>query len=150
MSRTKISSKVTWPALRIIISSAVAFIIFFAIDDFEKAKITSLLGAVATNSVTIMSIMIAALAILVSISGSKLIKKMSKTGHFKVLIDSLSFTALAFFSSAISAGVGLFTSGSTAKVMLIFSASLLTYSLLLLLVAGYKLYQTLTHLHETN
>lgn len=144
----KYESTKCWSCLRVVLSSTVAWIVFFAIEGFEKAKITSLLGAVATNSVTIMSIMIAALAILISISGSKLIKEMSKTGHMKVLIDSLSFTALAFFVSAIVAGVGLFSTGVTSRTILVFSSSLLFYALLLLLIAGYRLYQTLIHLHK--
>lgn len=137
-----------WPYIRVVMSSMIACIVFFAIDGFDKNKISSLLGAVATNSVTIMSIMIAALAILISISGSKLVKEMSKTGHMKVLIDSLSFTALAFFVSAIVAGIGLFTTGTTSKLILVFSSSILFFSLLLLLAAGYRLYQTLVHLHK--
>jgi len=62
----------------------------------QPQDIRGLLSLLAQVSATMLGFLLAALAILASISGSRLIRNMQKTGHFKVLLHRFFLNTVAF------------------------------------------------------
>ena len=68
----------------------------FSAPRMQPQDIRGLLSLLAQVSATMLGFLLAALAILASISGSRLIRNMQKTGHFKVLLHRFFLNTVAF------------------------------------------------------
>lgn len=75
-----------------------AFVTYPKLPDGRALIITS---SFASHSVTIMSILVAAGAILMTIANTRLMRNMAKTGHYQRLVDSLLGSAVLFLLTAV-------------------------------------------------
>lgn len=106
-----------------------------------------LLGLLAQVSATMLGFLLAALAILASISGSRLIRNMQKTGHFVVMLNRFFVNTIAFgFSmvASISASLLYARIGDGALI----ASGLFVFSCLLLCDVGWRFWLVLTELSQ--
>lgn len=105
----------------------------------------TLLGLLAQISVTMLGFLLAALAILASISGHRLIRNMQKTGHYKVLLNRFFANVVAYGVAASIALIAYVTKTSLSTATLLAVLSIL-YASLLLVDLGWRFWLVLTHL----
>lgn len=68
----------------------------------------NVLGIVAQIAATMMGFLIAALAILASIAGTRLLRNLQRTGHYAILLSRLFISAACFFLLLVVSGAALF------------------------------------------
>jgi len=134
--------------LSLILTTAIIILIYCNYETIPEENITSIFSGLANNAITLASILVATLAILLSISGSRLVKKMSKTGHFKNLLKSILSCIILFIIVYICCTVALYFPGGEVQLLLPIASGLLAYSLFWFINTCYKFYQVLTHLHD--
>ena len=75
------------------------------------ATITTVAGAYASVSVTMLGFALAVLAILISISDRRLVRNLARTGHFKRLTDGLYWSAAYYGVTMLMSLLTLFFQG---------------------------------------
>lgn len=75
--------------------------------DFGADKTTNFFGVVAQISATMLGFLLAALAILASIAGMRLLRNMQRTGHYSILLSRLFIAYALFFLLMIEAGAAM-------------------------------------------
>jgi uncharacterized membrane protein YozB (DUF420 family) len=76
--------------------------------DFGAERVINLFAVVAQIAATMMGFLLAALAILASIAGMRLLRNMQRTGHYTVLLTRLFISATFFFLLMLEAGTAMF------------------------------------------
>lgn len=105
------------------------------------------LGLISQISATMLGFLLAALAILASISGHRLIRNMQKTGHFRVLLQRIFMNVVVYGLATGAALVAYLT--KTKLGIASFSAILVFfYASLLLVDVGYRFWIVLTNLNQ--
>ena len=91
---------------RICIALAFSVIVwkFDLVDGLSSDDARTAAGVVAQIGATMLGFVLASLAILVSVSNTKLLRNMRKTGHYSVLVARM-FACIAAFGSLAVAGV---------------------------------------------
>ncbi|MEN7430399.1 hypothetical protein VA599_06545 [Chromobacterium sp. TRC.1.1.SA] len=107
------------------------------------------LGLLAQVSVTMLGFLLAALAILASIAGHRLVRNMQKTGHYRVLLSCFFIDTVAYGFAAAVALVAYLANTHLILGTLLAMVSFLFASLLLLDV-GWRFWLVLTHLGPDN
>lgn len=63
----------------------------------DTGSLTTIAATLAAIGATMMGFLLAALAVLASIAGTRLLRNMQRTGHYQVLLSRLLLSALFFF-----------------------------------------------------
>lgn len=101
-----------------------------------------LMALLAQVSATMLGFLLAALAILASIAGSRLVQNMKKTGHYSVLLKRFAINSLAFGIAMVSSiFVCLLNTRLTGGAII--SSSIFVFSCFLLLDVGRRLWLVL-------
>lgn len=104
----------------------------------------SIAGVFAQIDVTMLGFMLAALAVVASISGSELVKTMQKTGHYKDMVVAMFASAGLFLGAAAVACVVML--GCSSSWVLPAAVGLHAAALVTLLRVGWMLWLVLTNL----
>ena len=115
------------------------------IRDLSSADAKAATGVVAQISVTMLGFILAALAILMSIGSSRLVRNMKKTGHYKVLTQRM-FGSLAAFGVLAVFGVMLLLSPLLSTILMYPLIVLLLVSIFILYDVVRKFWVVLNHL----
>lgn len=75
--------------------------------DLSADRTTNMFAVIAQIAATMMGFLLAALAILASIAGMRLLRNLQRTGHFSVLLSRLFIAAACSFFLMISAGAAM-------------------------------------------
>jgi uncharacterized membrane protein len=102
-------------------------------------------GIFAQISATMLGFLIAALSILASISGSRLLRNLRKTGHYQVLLRCFFLDAFAFGASML-ASFGALLSTQNFPWPYLISFGVFIFACLLLLDVAWKLWIVLNNL----
>lgn len=107
------------------------------------------LGLLAQVSATMLGFLLAALAILASISGHRLVRNMQKTGHFQVLLTRFFVDTVAY---GVSAGVALVAYLANTHLMhgTLLAMMFFLFASLLLIDVGWRFWLVLSHLGPEN
>lgn len=79
----------------------------FGAPDWSSDRLPNAFGVVAQIAATMMGFLLAALAILASIAGMRLLRNMQRTGHYAILLSRMLISAFFFFLLMVEAGAGL-------------------------------------------
>ena len=109
------------------------------------ADARSFLGLLAQIAATMLGFLLAALAILASITGHRLIRNMQKTGHFKVLLNRCFANIIAYGVSTATALIAYVTNGNLIYGTFL-SVVIFLFASLLLIDLGYRFALVLGHL----
>lgn len=133
-------------------ASATLAIIAYMLDLFENlagSDIRAAANAMAQMSVTMLGFILAALAILISIANSRLIRNMQKTGHYNILIRRL-FGCITLFGILTLASLALIFTSLLHPSYIYPYLALLALSISALYDVIRKFWRVLTHLHPDN
>lgn len=119
----------------------------FSTPRMSVQDLRTLLGLLAQVSATMLGFLLAAMAILASISGTRLIRNMQKTGHFVVLLNRFFVNTIAFGASMV---VAIAASMLNARIAdgAVFSAGMFVFSCLLLCDVGWRFWLVLTEIGQ--
>lgn len=126
----------------------IAIITYCKFSFIPVDNISAIFAGLANNAITLSSILVATLAILMSISGSRLVKRMAQTGHFKNLLTSLLFCILLFLLVHIVCTLALYFPTKNERLFLSISSGLVSFSLFWFINTCRKFYLVLTNLHS--
>lgn len=117
----------------------------FSAPRMNAQDLRTLLGLLAQVSATMLGFLLAAMAILASISGTRLIRNMQKTGHFSVLLHRFFVNTIAF---GISMVIAIAASMLNVRIAdgTILSTSIFFFSCLLLCDVGWRFWLVLTEI----
>lgn len=117
----------------------------FSAMSFEEKK--ELAAVFAQVSATMLGFILAALSIMATISGRRLVKKMNEYGAFEVLLKRFFGNAIAYTLSMMCAFALMLLKPFVESILLFeLSFLLFTFSTLLLFDTGYRLKMVLTNL----
>lgn len=140
-----------------LISAALCFLIGYIIQDrnmlgpFVGANggndLRAFLGLIAQISVTMLGFLLAALAILASISGSRLVRNMKRTGHYSVLLSKFFWNVIAY---GVATGLALIAYLAKSSLGLLSNVALVFFffSSLLLVDVGYRFWLVLSSIGD--
>lgn len=85
-----------------------------ALAELKDGDIRSAAGIVAQIGATMLGLVLATLAVLASITNSRLVRNMQKTGHYHVLLRRMFMALIAFGTSTIAGTIVIFLPAITA------------------------------------
>ncbi len=111
------------------------------------ADLRTFLGLIAQISATMLGFLLAALAILASISGHRLVRNMQKTGHFKVLLEKLFFNVVTY---GLATGLSLiaYLTKTSLGAMSLVAILAFFYASFVLIDVGWRFWLVLTNLNS--
>ena len=119
----------------------------FSAPRMAVQDLRTLLGLLAQVSATMLGFLLAAMAILASISGARLIRNMQKTGHFVVLLNCFFVNTIAFGASMVVAIAATMLNVRIADGAIL-SAGIFVFSCLLLCDVGWRFWLVLTEIGQ--
>lgn len=111
-----------------------------------EAETRTAIGIIAQVSATMLGFLIAALSVLASISGQKMIRNMQRTGHFRVLLRHLFWNSGAFGLTLALSLAGIFHKGDFFNGLALVSIWGAVYSNTLLVDILYRFWLVLSNL----
>lgn len=141
-------SEIKFWSKRLLVSAFLVFISYKLdlLEGLASSDIRAAANAMAQMSVTMLGFILAALAILISVANSRLIRNMQKTGHYRVLVRRLFGCLTLFGMLAIASLILLFTSVLYPSYTYPY-LTLLTLSIAALCDVARKFWMVLIHLH---
>ena len=121
----------------------------FVKPHMDAPDVRVLLGLYAQVSATMLGFLLAAMAILASISGHRLIRNMQRTGHFVVLLNRFFTNTIAFGISMISA-LGSSILNANLQNGAVLASGLFVFACLLLCDVGWRFWLVLTEIGASN
>jgi hypothetical protein len=103
-------------------------------------------GSIASIAATMLGFLIAALAILASIAGQRLVRNMQRTGHYTKLLKLFFWSATAYLVTLIVATSALVLPPATVPALFIATCSTFVFSGLMLFDIGYRFWLVLSNL----
>lgn len=116
------------------------------LDCISDAELRSAVGIASQISATMLGFLIAALSILASISGHRLLRNMQKTGHYRVLLRRLFWNSGAYGLSMVFAFLAVLLNGAIFKPMSLVALTSFTYATLFLIDIGWRFWLVLINI----
>jgi len=108
-----------------------------------SSHFASQLSSIASATITLLGFIIAAITILMSIDDRLLIKRMKQSGHYKNLINSMSYTAVLMFITTVFAFVSSFMQGEFHLMSTAITVAITTLAFLVFARTCYKLWRVM-------
>lgn len=135
-------------AVQCLLITGVGMWVYCEYPTLPSDRAEKLISGLAGHSVTIMSILVAAGAILMSIASTRLIRNLVKTGHYHRLVDSLIISIVLFLVSASIGIVALYLPAAWEQCFLAVLSGVFSGGLVNFAHTGKKLYVVLRALHQ--
>lgn len=149
LSRTKLFwRRLRWVILQIVFMFSVSLSVYYRYDLFPVGRPEKLLAGLTAHSVTIMSILVAAGAILMSIASTRLIRNLVRTRHYHRLVDSLLISIILFLLCATVGIVAMYLPQKFEQICLATISGAFACGLVNFADTGKKLYSVLSALHQ--
>lgn len=116
------------------------------LDCIADAELRSAVGIASQISATMLGFLIAALSILASISGHRLLRNMQKTGHYRVLLRRLFWNSGAYGLAMVLAFLAVLLNGEWFKPMSLMALTSFTYATLFLIDIGWRFWLVLINI----
>lgn len=116
------------------------------LDCIADAELRSAVGIASQISATMLGFLIAALSILASISGHRLLRNMQKTGHYRVLLRRLFWNSGAYGLAMVLAFMAVLLNGEWFKPMSLAALTGFTYATLFLIDIGWRFWLVLINI----
>ena len=126
------------------LAAAVAAVMFWRVD-FRQEETTPFFALIATIAGTLLGFAMTSLAILVSVSDSKLLNSVKKVGLYETLVRGIYAAATSLFLTLAASVALFFYANNFSMTIVIF---LFALSLMLLLNVGWKFFTVLEFLGE--
>ncbi|WP_299197971.1 hypothetical protein [uncultured Amphritea sp.] len=136
------------PLLYLLLMATVGYWVFDHYSSFPVGRPEQLIANLTGHSVTIMSILVAAGAILMSIASTRLIRNLVRTNHYHRLVTSLLISIILFLSSAVIGIIALYLPTELVRVFLAGLSGLFAVGVASFADTGWKLYVVLNALHQ--
>ncbi|WP_157659071.1 hypothetical protein [Thauera butanivorans] len=111
-----------------------------------ESEVRSAVGIGAQISATMLGFLIAAMSILASISGHRLLRNMQRTGHYRVLLRRLFWNASAYGVSMALAVGGVVLKGAWFDWVALLTLSCFIFSTLLLVDIAWRFWLVLSNI----
>lgn len=136
-----------WNKISIFLCVAAGWLIwhFNLLAKLNATDARTFLGLLAQVSATMLGFLLAALAILASISGQRLVRNMQKTGHYRVLLSRFFMDTVAYGIASLVSLLAYLTNSHLPHGTLLAILCFLFASLLLIDV-GWRFWLVLAHL----
>lgn len=140
-----------WTKLSILISAILGWQLWDIglFPQMTSENLRGFLGLIAQISATMLGFLLAALAILASISGHRLLRNMQKTGHYQVLLERFLINTVAY-AAAMMAAIAAFLFEPYLCISSLISSIIFVFATLLLCDIGYRLWLVLKNLGPEN
>ncbi len=115
------------------------------IAELSPADLRTFVGLLAQISVTMLGFLLAALAILASIAGHRLMRNMQKTGHYQVLLKRFFANTVAYGVSTVTTLLAYLASANLVLAT-IGAITCVLFATLLLIDAGWRFWLVLSNL----
>jgi len=104
-------SEIAFWSRQLLLPILVAGIVWYAdpMDSLATQEIKSAIGVVVQTAVTMLGFVLASLAVLATIAQTKLVRNMSKTGHYGLLLNRMFYCLVVFGVVAVFGMALLFT-----------------------------------------
>lgn len=137
-----------WSSLSFFLAVAIAVLVCDRelIDQLPESEVRSAVGIAAQISATMLGFLIAALSILASISGHRLLRNMQRTGHYKVLLRRLFWNAGAYGLTMVVAATSIVLKGSFFPAGALATLTAFIFATLLLLDIAWRFWLVLSNL----
>lgn len=135
---------------KIVFSFALAALLWHYRDVFPENTLHNSAGAFAGISATLLGFMVASLSILTAMINQRLIRNMQRSGHYKVLLKELYYTAASYGLVTILALFNIFLIEPYVTFGMIITISVMAFSTLMMVSVGTKFWKVLSNLHPDN
>jgi hypothetical protein len=136
-----------WTKISMFLSLAGGFAIWHygLLAGLTPSDLRTFVGLLAQISATMLGFLLAALAILASIAGQRLLRNMQKTGHYRVLLQRFFVDSLAY---GVATGASLIAYLANASLLnaSIAAITLVLFASLLLMDVGWRFWLVLSNL----
>lgn len=135
-----------WTLISIALTAAIAILAWryqWIVTDDNTLRTAA--GIIAQTSATMLGFLLAVVSVLASIAGTRLVKNMMKTGHYRVLLRKLMLNALAYGLAAAISFPAIFISDFVIQVIAI-SLFSFTVACLWLIDVGWRMWLVMTNL----
>lgn len=130
------------------LGATVSIFTYCKFNSIPVENISTIFSGLANNAITLSSILVATLAILMSIASSRLVQRMSETGHFKNLLSSLLLCIILFLIVYVTCTLALYFPEKYQKTFLATTSGLVFFSLFWFIDVCRKFYLVLINLHK--
>ncbi|MCY0966137.1 hypothetical protein [Parathalassolituus penaei] len=125
-----------------------AYFSFISFDNLSDGKAGQIISNLTGYAVTLMSILVASGAIVMSVAGSRLIRNMTQTGHYKMLIDSMLCSGCVFLVASLVGVVFMYTPAVYDRYGVALLSSLFSVGMYSFVVSTHYLYKVLLRINN--
>lgn len=143
----KISEVIAAVATIALVATPACWWVFSTVDALTEAHLRSVIPVYTSVSVTMLGFTLAMLAILVSVSSTRLVRNINKTGHYDLVVFRLLVSAGFFGAVLVSALTCLFLFGKAFVIGAAASSGLMIAACYALTISSYKFWIVLKLLH---
>lgn len=116
----------------------------FACFTLEYKRTTA--ASAAAIAATMLGFLLAALAILASIAGQRLVRNMQRTGHYSKLLKLFFWNTAAYFLTLMISSSAVVLPAAAVPILFIATCSAFVFSSLMLIDIGYRFWLVLSNL----
>lgn len=114
--------------------------------ELPEAEVRSAVGIAAQIAATMLGFLIAAMSILASISGHRLLRNMQRTGHYRTLLQRLFWNAGAYGVAMVVAVGAVVMKGDLFEVFALFTLACFAFATMLLVDIAWRFWLVLSSL----
>lgn len=141
-------AKLVMRAVAVAIAAAPAcWWVFGQVEALTEAHLRNVVTVFTSVSVTMLGFTLAMLAVLVSISSTRIVRNMNRTGHYDLIVLRLFISAGMFGAVLVSALVCLFLFGQPFVVGVAISSGFMVGACVAMTISTYKFWLLLKLLH---
>lgn len=133
--------------LLLALACSVGFWVYIEYSHFPPDRPATVISNLTSHSVTIMSILVASGAILMSIASTRLIKNLVKTGHYHRLVESLLVSIVLFLVAAMLGLISMYLPMERERLFFCLVSAAFASGVANFADTGWKLYMVLNSLH---
>lgn len=137
-----------WNSLSLLLSAAITILVADKgwMIELQEGEIRSAIGLGAQIAATMLGFLIAAMSILASISGHRLLRNMQRTGHYRTLLRRLFWNASAYGVAMVVAIGGVVLKGGLFELSALATLACITFATMLLVDIAWRFWLVLSNL----
>lgn len=137
-----------WNSLSLLLAAAITILVAFKgwMAVLPEAEVRSAVGIAAQIAATMLGFLIAAMSILASISGHRLLRNMQRTGHYRTLLRRLFWNSAAYGLAMVVAIAAVVMKGDLFDASALATLGCFTFATLLLIDIAWRFWLVLSNL----
>ena len=137
-----------WNSLSLLLSAAITILVAYKgwMGALPEGEVRSAVGIGAQIAATMLGFLIAAMSILASISGHRLLRNMQRTGHYRTLLRRLFWNASAYGITMVVAIGAVVMKGNVFDVAALTTLACFTFATMLLVDIAWRFWLVLSNI----